>query len=253
MSNKKIIRIWGGLGNQLFQYSYGKYLKQNFNSDILFNIEWYDKNIKRKFILKDILNFNFEICSKEITLFEKIVNYRMENLYKFLSKKNLNLLPQSLIGYWQDIFFAKYLNKSDFKKDFLKQNLKNIEEDYYVLHFRGDDFFKSKQHIILNIEYYKKSSNYFKDKVIYCISDDLYRLEKLLIELKLDNTVKLELNELEAFRLIYNSNGGIASNSTFCWWPIYLSNNQNWIFSKFWLKNRSIYDENLHIKNTLVI
>ena len=62
MSNKKIIRIWGGLGNQLFQYSYGKYLKQNFNSDILFNIEWYDKNIKRKFILKDILNFNFEIC-----------------------------------------------------------------------------------------------------------------------------------------------------------------------------------------------
>ena len=122
-----------------------------------------------------------------------------------------------------------------------------------ILHFRGGDFYKSKEHIVLNLDYYKKSSIYFKDKIIYCISDDKIKLEKLLIELNLNNTLKLDLSELEAFKLILNSNGGIASNSTFCWWGVYLSNNKNWVFPKNWLKNRSIYRENLHIKNTLVL
>ena len=106
---------------------------------------------------------------------------------------------------------------------------------------------------MLDTNYYKKSSYYFNDKVIYCISDDQIKLDKLLNDLKLSNTIKLDLNELDAFRLIYNSKGGIASNSTFCWWPVFLSNNQNWVFSKIWLKNKSLFDENLYIKNTLVL
>ena len=61
------------------------------------------------------------------------------------------------------------------------------------------------------------------------------------------------LPEVEAFGLIYNARGGISSNSSFCWWAIYLSDNRNWIMPYQWLKNESIFDKNLQIKKTLVI
>ena len=253
MSNNKIIRIWGGLGNQLFQYSYGKFLEKKLEKEILFNIEWFNQSNKRRFILKDILKFTNETSEKKISLIQKVANYRMENTYKYLSKKNFYLLPETLIGYWQDIFFARYLKIDNFKDNFFSQSIKNLEKDYYVLHFRGGDFYKSKDHVVLDTNYYEKSSSYFNDKVIYCISDDQIKLDTLLIDLNLSNTIKLDLNELDAFRLIYNSKGGIASNSTFCWWPVFLSNNKNWVFSKIWLKNKSLFDENLYIKNTLVL
>ena len=50
MNEKKIVRIWGGLGNQLFQYSF-EILEKNFKQRVIFNIEWFNKNNKRKYIL----------------------------------------------------------------------------------------------------------------------------------------------------------------------------------------------------------
>ena len=253
MDSNKIIKIWGGLGNQLFQYSYAKYLEKKLDKKILFNIEWFKHSNNRKFILNEILRLTNQTSEKEISLLDKIINYRTERTYKFFCKRKINFLPKTLIGYWQDIFFANYLDTSDFKDNFFNHNIQNLEKQYYVLHFRGGDFYKSKQHEVLDLDYYKRGSSYFNDKIIYCISDDQNNLDKLLEQLKLKNAFKLDLSELDAFRLIYNSSGGIASNSTFCWWPIFLSNNTNWIFPKLWLKNRSLFNENLHIKNTLVL
>ena len=44
------------------------------------------------------------------------------------------------------MFFAEYFNKTDFKINILNQGLKNIEKEYYILHFRGDDFIKQRTH-----------------------------------------------------------------------------------------------------------
>ena len=74
MSNNKIIRIWGGLGNQLFQYSYGKFLEKKLEKEILFNIEWFNQSNKRRFILKDILKFTNETSEKKISLIQKVAN-----------------------------------------------------------------------------------------------------------------------------------------------------------------------------------
>ena len=150
-------------------------------------------------------------------------------------------------------FFANYLKNSNFKLNFFDQNNLNLDKEYYVLHYRGGDFFKSKNHIVLSSKYYKKVKDYFKDKILYCVSDDHENLNKLLNELKLKNAIKLNLSELDTFKLIYNSSGGIASNSTFCWWPIFLSKNTNWVFPNSWLKGKSIVNENLNIENTLIV
>ena len=226
-----------------------------FNYNIVFNLNYYSNaNTSRKFILKKILkNFDYETVNIRENFFQKLLNYRTEKLYKYLIKKKIKLLPDVLIGYWQDLYFANILQDYDFKDDFFYQNNLRLEKEYYVLHFRGGDFYTSDAHKVLDLNYYKNAADFFHDKQIYCISDDTDKLDLLLKELKLKNTHLLELDELDAFKLIYNSQGGIASNSTFFWWAAYLSRKKNWVFPKCWLKNRTIFEENLLIDNTLVI
>ena len=243
------------MGNQLFQYAFGKYLEKNFKYNISFNISFYNNELStRKFILNDLLeNFSYKIVTSKENLFEKLLNYRTEKLYKYIIKKKISLLPNTLIGYWQDLHFANCIESKDFKDSFFNFNNSKIEKDYYVLHFRGGDFYNSNAHTVLDINYYKNCLNFYQDKPIYCIADDNKNLDILLNNLNFRNTYKLELNELDAFNLIYNSQGGVASNSTFCWWAVYLSNKRNWIFPKSWLKNKNLLDEHLLIENTLVL
>ena len=78
--------MWGGLGNQLYQYAFGKFLERNFNYNIIFNLNYYSNTItSRKFILKKILkNFDYETVNIRENFFQKLLNYRTEKLYKYL-------------------------------------------------------------------------------------------------------------------------------------------------------------------------
>ena len=79
-------------------------------------------------------------------------------------------------------------------------------------------FSKSRDHIVLKSDYYLKSLDLFKDEKIYCLTDDINSMTKILKKINRKNLKLMNLNELDAFKLIINSEGGIASNSTFCWW-----------------------------------
>lgn len=252
MSNEKIIRIWGGLGNQLFQYAFGKFLEKNYNYHIKFNLNWFKQQKHRKFLLNELLVFKNELVYEDDTFIDKIQNYKTENLYTYLVKKKIFLPTKKLIGYWQDLNFAEEININDFKKGFLSNNILN-KEKYYVLHFRGGDFFKSKDHSVLDVDYYRKCLEIFNDSKIYCLTDDEKNLNEILEKLDNDNLKILNLSELDAFRTIVNSEGGIASNSTFCWWAAFLSKKKNWIFPKKWLKNKKLINQNLFIEGTLIL
>ena len=57
--SEKIITFKGGLGNQLFQYSFYLFLKKFKNDNIKLDTSWYYKfnnKKKRNFILNDILS-----------------------------------------------------------------------------------------------------------------------------------------------------------------------------------------------------
>jgi hypothetical protein len=253
MTTKKIIRIWGGLGNQLFQYSFGKFLEKEHDCTVSYNINWFSEQSKRKFVLDKVLKINNEIIDKKDNFVDRILNYKIEKFYKALIKKNFLFLPKNLIGYWQDLYFAKYLKKNNFLEGFLESSKSKKKEKYYILHFRGGDFYNSKDHIVLNLEYYKKSIDFFRGEKIYCLSDDNNKLELLVNELNLEKVFVPNLSELDAFKLIYNSDGGVASNSTFCWWAAYMSNNKNWVFPKQYIKNKTLISENLYIDDTLLL
>ena len=47
--NVKIVKIKGGLGNQLFQYSFALFLKEKFGLKVILDISWFQKQTKRNF------------------------------------------------------------------------------------------------------------------------------------------------------------------------------------------------------------
>jgi len=245
------VKIQGGLGNQLFQYSFALFLKEKFNIDIYLDISWYSKQFTRCFQLNHILDFNiFKQVESDCSFLEKIFNYKSENLITFLLKKGFLPLISYYNGYWQDLFFSKSLrNINFFKKKIL---FKSFSSDYYVVHLRRGDFNVSKIHFMLSNDHYLKYINLFSDKKIFILSDD----KKSALEFKKNINAEseyLDCTDLEAFNIIYNASGGMASNSTFCWWPIYLSDCRNWLMPYNWLKKKNIINHNLAIKNTIII
>jgi hypothetical protein len=251
--NFKTIKIKGGLGNQLFQYAFALFLKNKFHAEINLEISWYKEQSFREFQLNNLLaNKEFSLVNSVPSFFNKRINrsYLSENLITFLIKKNLFLPINFYDGYWQDIFFANFLkDKTLFKSNILE---KKINEDYYVIHLRRGDFKSSKVHIVLSDEYYLKFVEVFKDKKIYIISEEEEDAINLKKKIKLDIEY-YKCNDLEAFSIIYNAVGGIASNSTFCWWAIFLSESRNWLMPFQWLKKINIIDSKLAIPKTILI
>ena len=152
----KIVTFKGGLGNQLFQYSLAVYLKKQLKQNVKLDLSWFNTQDKRKFLLDDYLNIEFDKLEKNNdNLFYRILSYRSEKIItNFLKIKKIKYI-NNFDGYWQDMFFARNLNLTNFKKNFLKNKLS--QSDYYVLHYRSGDFKQSRAHNVLNIDYYKKA------------------------------------------------------------------------------------------------
>jgi hypothetical protein len=255
MANKnfKTVKLKGGLGNQLFQYSFALFLKNKFSTEINLEISWYKEQNFRKFELNNLLSNNkFLLTDSAPTYLNNKINnlFFSEKLVTSLLKKNFYLPLNFFDGYWQHIFFASFLKDTNFfKPDLLK---KKIINDYYVIHLRRGDFLKSRAHLVLSDEYYLKYVDFFRDKKLYIISEDENDAVTLKKKIKFD-TEYYKCDALEAFNMIYNACGGISSNSTFCWWPIFLSENRNWFMPHQWLKEINIIDHNLAIPKTILV
>ena len=144
---KKIINIYlvGGLGNQLFQFAFGKSLEQNKNIEIRFEKRLgfiRDFKYKRKFRLNKIIKYKFIpvklidqlffICIVIIQKFLNInfknlinekYNLKVDDLNKIIDNSNNNLWIK---GYWQNENHFKNISKiiySHFKINELQQNL----------------------------------------------------------------------------------------------------------------------------------
>ena len=253
---KKIVKFKGGIGNQLFQFAFYKFLKsKNFDVDI--DISWYEdiKKTKnnltiRKFVLNNIINNFPNTINYKRNLKDRILSFRSEFLKIYLAKKNI-FYSNFFDGYWQDIYFAKYLTLNDIQSNLKKLDY-DLPEKYYILHMRYGDFKRSKAHECLSENFYLDNMDKLKKFPIFALTDDNDQAEQIIKKTK-QNIKILDTSDIEAFSIILNSEGGIASNSTFCWWPIFLSKNKNWFMPKKWLKNKNIFKANMYISGTSII
>lgn len=141
-----IVKLRGGLGNQLFQYAFAKYLRKNFNCTVCLDTSSVElNNTTRRFMLDkfdvdaEIKSLNLKdvfwngILNNENVFFRRVLKfplilfspysgffiegrqvYNEQKLIKSLQKTQSGIFD----GYWQNLYYVNAL------KDELKQDLK---------------------------------------------------------------------------------------------------------------------------------
>ena len=268
-----IVRVYGGLGNQLFQINFGYFLHEKFNQDVYFDFSFFKTQRIRKPLVKSILK-EINQPPKNITKrFIKFKSFRLNQLYNKIFIKNYftQFDPKVQIdenqnyffdGYWQD---QKFLTKNSIQfqevkfskvaKDYLDQI--QLSKNSISIHIRRTDYLTRKNIKIFKIldqDYYLSAINLIteernKDYKIFVFSDDIKWAEKNL-KFDLETTYIQNTDELEDFNLMMNCQHNILANSTFSWWAAYLKKNKNGqiIGPKIWYKNQS-FEKNIKLKN----
>lgn len=215
-----IIKLWGGLGNQLFQYAYGYQLAKKINSKILLDTSWFDKQSLRQ---PEILNLPIKFVSAERAVFQNntinLLNRRFLNIlirfpsyacykikggyylkesrYKFSEKLNhFNYDNTYIDGYWQCPKYFDWI-KNELEKMYIPLNirpevealaikLKNINS--VAIHVRRGDYSKNKKWYsrlkIIDNEYYFRAISLMdklnKNAKYYLFSNDIKDAQQTL-------------------------------------------------------------------------
>jgi len=253
-----VVKINGGLGNQMFQYAFGKCLAIKHNTVLMLDLSWFKNCKERKFEL-DNLNIQYEKCNsaenKRLKGFKRIFFRIFKNpeksclhvteKYFHFDSAMLNLPDNVYIdGYWQSEKYFKEIEniiRQDFSfklpaegknKELLEQILST---NSVSLHIRRGDYITDPSvndvHGSCSLEYYDKAVKYIIEKIddphFFIFSDEPeWAKENLSIPypmIIIDNNDKNSGHE--DIRLMSNCKHNIIANSSFSWWGTWLNNN----------------------------
>lgn len=272
-----IVKIHGGLGNQLFQYAAGRALAHSLNLNLKIDIDFYKNSKFRTFLLSE---FNVSLCyasQKEINsirmrdyplFIQKIISvsrrlannnsiYLNENTRSFNLEELRGYDAIYLKGYWQNEKFFRCIEpviRSEFtfarKPNYINsQILMDIQSSNSVsLHVRRGDYVSDttvrKKFPICSMEYYRKAIDEISKKVsnphFYLFSDDPEWLaDNFPIHYPATIITHNKNQEHEDLRLMSSCKHHIIANSSFSWWGAWLSayHEKNVIAPSIWYKN----------------
>lgn len=221
-----VIRIYGGLGNQFFQYALGQIQKAN-GIEVSYDIAWF-KNPSNNNRPLSLQKFNVIIPTSSFleqkTLNEVSLHYVDDMMFTRLDGFNF-------FGYWQHPrYFAEVLPqlKQEFtvqEKFYTEQYLKLKKKikigNSTSLHVRRGDYIQINGHHLLTAEYYTKALEYAEGNV-YVFSDDIPWCKIQFIGKQF---VFVEIEDFLSFELMRLCKNNIIANSTFSWWAAYLNDN----------------------------
>ena len=257
-----IVKLKGGLGNQLSQYALGRNLALKNSTKLKFDITELEQDELRDYEL-DNFNISGSIATKNEIMF--IQNFSKKNIiskilgtlgqhYFYIKQKNLyfdaGILGKRgniyLDGYWHGENYFKDIRKIIIK-DFTvrcepdkrnKSMLEKIENSNSIgVHIRRKDYVSNKKtnkvHGTCSLEYYYNAIKIIEKKVrnpeFFVFSDDP-QWTKANLKLK-HPTIYVDINGpekgYEDLRLMSNCKHFIIANSSFSWWGAGLSNNPN--------------------------
>lgn len=253
-----IVQIAGGLGNQLFQYAFGRTLalrngcELKLDLSIFENYEWHEYSLK-PFNIKEEIASQKEceiLRGQNLPLYKRIQRKLFDTQPTFIHEHTLLFDPKYLevknpaylSGYWQsERYFSEFKEKifSEFnihvKPSAANQSL--IDQirscNAISLHLRRGNFIKdesvNKKHGTTSINYYMEAINFICTKIInpvfFIFSDDiLWAKENINLNFQ---SVFVDINsdktDYEDLRLMSSCQHHILANSTFSWWGAWLN------------------------------
>jgi len=245
MKNIKL-RMVGGLGNQLFQFTYALILRKSLNYDkIIIDISDMSKYKENwGFLLYDILDKNklegIIIFNKSYILKSRMIKVIssleiLSSSFGFISDKNSKYFLKrvklkSKKTLYLDGYFELY-DKIDLYVNTLKPYLRDdlfisIPENILVINIRGGEFINIGRSSIEDKEAYEKIISIALSKIsnpkIHVVSDDV-NFAKILLQDICKVEMYLPQNPFDNFRYLYSAKHKIIARSTFSKWAGYLS------------------------------
>ena len=260
-----IIRLSGGLGNQLFQYALARSLKDRSGFDVKIDIDFLkspQEGLTRRDFLLDKFNISIdtpdesdmrkmgapEFSSSIINKIFKIKEFIVPFLYKkviydnnfVFDKRILNLRDSKyLMGNWlspkyfqdiRDIILGEIILKEELSEE-VKKVLNEIKNFNSVsVHIRRGDYLKYPKFGLCPADYYKEAVEYFKkntaNPTFFIFSDDMDYVRKNLYFPENTRYVSdSNIRDYEELVLMSKCSHNIIANSSFSWWGAWLNQN----------------------------
>lgn len=259
MNGKIIIKMGGGLGNQLFGYAFGRAMSLKTGRELVLDISgfrMYKKPLRRYLLNNYNINVktfglfnNFNIIN--YILYKRIKKYFGIELFKpsyFNQTGNTSFISIPTIqgnkdiiyeGGWQSPkYFEEYQNI--IKNELTLKKIPNISPDILnaarqpnsiSIHFRRTDYVPLDWSGNWTSTYYPEAMKFIKSNIInprfFVFSDDIEWVKKNYSFG--ENAVfcsTFGLKDYEELYLMSECTNHIMSNSTFSWWGAYLSKRQ---------------------------
>lgn len=246
----KIVKIYGGLGNALFQISFALYLAEETNHEIKLDLTGLDKNYINKILLiVSFLDIELEECNWierfkcSCILSRGRPKGRELKLLKSTNSNNLYYethwgeLPATTynyyFGYFQNFKLSARYSKiiaGAFERLEKKYSFdRNNKTSTAFLHVRRGDYLTEnalKVHGKLELEYYKKAIKILGIKHFDIFTNDSEWVEKNFkglceFEIKSKNS-NFQYPDIEELYLMSKYDVGIIANSTFSYWAALL-------------------------------
>lgn len=255
----RIVKISGGLGNQMFQYALMIGLQETFKEEVYADTSSYKNyNLHNGLELERIFPISLKqakrnpLLARKLTLSRSLNRYLpficgdcqfeypdfrfVDNIYNPRSKKRF------YAGYWHNYqyikpFRAEIMKAFTFKIPLDQKNQEVIDiiskQNSVGIHIRRGDYLKEAQYQgICTLEYYKKAIDLvrgvLKDPVYYLFSNDMeWCKENITPLINGSKAVYVDWNTGEDsyrdMQLMTYCKGMIIANSSFSWWGAFLN------------------------------
>jgi hypothetical protein len=255
-----MVRLHGGLGNQLFQACAGYYLAKK-KGFILLLV--YSKNLanthNEEFSTTIFKRFNV-ILTDDIHYFDKCIALKEPDN----SKTCFEYHGDEIITMYENIFLTGYfINKTYVKNagndfiellqnpsvcDDLLRRYTQLDTSYFI-HIRRGDYVGNKLYVIDYDDYFTKAINYILQRNpcahFFIVSDDISFCKTYSVLNHIDKTFIEDMDTLHSFYFMsLCKKGGICSNSTFSGWATNLNACKDMIviFPPKWINTPNIVD-----------
>lgn len=280
-----IVRVTGGLGNQMFQYAMYKSLEKKGKLVKLDSKSFYETKkehngyeLERIFDIKpnkptkeDLEKFDENNISTLLKIKRKLFGDKkfVYDTKEYVFNKDVYKLKNSYLnGYWQSIKYFEGI-ENDIKKDFRFKNqldnknleiLNEIENSNSIsIHIRRGDYMSPENYnmygCIATPTYYKKAIKVIEEKVenptFFVFSNDMDWVKK---NIQINSRVfYIDINSgngsYKDMQLMSNCKHNIIANSSFSWWGAWLNENKNKIVvaPKKWINREDVDSDKIEL------
>lgn len=241
-----VVKLIGGLGNQMFQYAAAKALALEKKQHLQININAFQSYKIQHYSLNHF-NITASVYKKSNKFITKFKQYFYKTTYYTENEFQFNPLFFSLNGddiildgfFQSEKYFLKYRTEllHEFQivsnlKSVTKSNIQQMAQENSVsIHIRRGDYLQHEIHNTDKTAYYAQAIEHIKltinNPVFYMFSDDMNWVKE---NFPIDGNVQyIDFNDdatnYEDMKLMSSCKHNIIANSSFSWWSAWLNTN----------------------------